>query len=85
MVPVAACGGACGGVEKLADLGPGEFLVAGVVDGLGQELLGLGDEAGQGVQVDGGVTEPVGGAEPGESVDRLGEDGQAVVAGGRGG
>jgi hypothetical protein len=28
----------------------GEFLVAGVVDGLGQGLLGLGDKAGQGVQ-----------------------------------
>src|SRR6516162_8589591 len=45
------CGG--GGAEELADLGPGEFLVAGVVDGLGQELLGLGDEAGQRVQADG--------------------------------
>jgi hypothetical protein len=41
-----------GGAEELADLGPGEFLVAGVVDGLGQELFGLGDEAGQGVQPD---------------------------------
>ena len=51
-----------GGVEELADLGPGEFLVAGVVDGVGQELLGLGDEAGQGVQPGGGVAEPVGGA-----------------------
>src|SRR5215831_17222511 len=74
--------GSGGGVEELAGLGPGEFLVAGVVDGLGQELLGLGDEAGQGVQVDGGVAEPVGGAQPGEGVDRLGEDGEAVVAGG---
>jgi hypothetical protein len=41
------------------------------VDGVGQELLGLGDEAGQGVEADGGVTEPVGGAEPGELVDGL--------------
>jgi hypothetical protein len=71
--------------KELADLGPGEFLVAGVVDGLGQELLGLGDEAGQGVQVDGGVTEPVAGAQPGEGVDRTGEDLQAVGAGGGGG
>ena len=55
------------------------------MDGLGQELLGLGDEAGQGVQPDGGVAEPVGGAQPGELVDRLGEDLQAVVAGGGGG
>ena len=54
------------------------------MDGLGQEVFGLGDQAGQGVQPDGGVAEPVGGAEPGEVVDRLGEDVQAVVAGGRG-
>jgi hypothetical protein len=46
---VAACRGGGGGAEELADLVPGEFLVAGVVDGLGQELLGLGDQAGQGV------------------------------------
>jgi hypothetical protein len=56
---MACSGGACrccgGGVEEVADLGPGEFLVAGVVDGLGQELLGLGDEAGWRVQMDGGV------------------------------
>jgi len=48
---------------------------------LGQELLGLGDEAGQGVQVDGGVAEPVGGALAGEVVDGLVEDLEAVVAG----
>jgi hypothetical protein len=82
---VAACCCGSGGAEELADLGPGEFLVAGVVDGLGQELAGLGDEAGQGVEVDGGVAEPVGGAQPGEVVDRVGEDLQAVVAGGGGG
>jgi len=50
----AGCGGG-GGVEELADLGPGELLVAGVADGLGQELFGLGAEAGQGVEADGGV------------------------------
>jgi hypothetical protein len=44
------CSGSGGGVEELVDLGPGQFLVAGVADSLGQELLGLGDEAGQGVQ-----------------------------------
>lgn len=55
------------------------------MDGLGQELFGLGDEAGQGVQPDGGVAEPVGGAEPGELVDRVGEDLEAVVAGRGGG
>jgi hypothetical protein len=38
---VAACGGGGGGAEELADLGPGEFVVAGVADGLGQELFGL--------------------------------------------
>jgi len=42
MVPVAACRGGSGDIEELADLGPGELLVAAVVDGLGQELLGLG-------------------------------------------
>jgi hypothetical protein len=34
-----------GGAEEFADLGPGELLVAGVMDGLGHKLLGLGDEA----------------------------------------
>ena len=38
-------------------LWPGEFLVVGVVDGPGQELLGLGGEAGQGVRMGGGVAE----------------------------
>ncbi|MGD0605032.1 MAG: hypothetical protein ABSA53_15710 [Streptosporangiaceae bacterium] len=47
---------------------------AGVVDGLGQELSGLGDQARQGVQPDGGVAEPVRGAEPDEVLDRFGED-----------
>jgi hypothetical protein len=70
-----------GGAEELADLGPGEFLVAGVVDGLGQQLLGLGDEAGQGAQPDGGVAEPVGGVQAGEVVDCIVEDLQAGVAG----
>jgi hypothetical protein len=36
-----------GCVEELAGLGPGEFLVLRVVDGLRQELFGLGDEAGR--------------------------------------
>jgi hypothetical protein len=80
-VPVAACRGGGGRAEEFADLGPGEFLVAGVVDGLGQELSGLGDEAGQRVQPDGGVAEPVGGASLGEAVDRLVEDVEAVVVG----
>jgi hypothetical protein len=71
-----------GGAEELADLGPGEFLVAGVVDGLGQELLGLGDEAGQGVEMDGGVAKPVGRADLSEAVDRVAENLEAVVAGG---
>jgi hypothetical protein len=52
------------------------------VDGLGQELVGLGDQAGQGVQPDGGVAEPVG--VPGELVDGLVEDLVAVLAGGGG-
>ena len=62
VVSVAArcCGSA--DAEEFAGLGPGEFLVWGVVDGRGQQLPGLGDEAGQGVQPDGGVAKPVGGA-----------------------
>ena len=80
MVPIAACGGGGGGAEELADLGPGEFLVAGVSDGLGQELRGRGDEAGQGVQPDGGIAGPVGGAAPGELAGGLVEDLEAVIA-----
>ena len=64
-------GGGGGGGGQLPDLGPGEFLVAGVVDGLGQKLFGLGDEAGQGVQPDGGVAESVGRAQRGQAVDGL--------------
>src|SRR5262249_30109934 len=41
--------------------------------------------AGRGVQPDGGVAGPVGGAQPGELVDRLVEDVEAVGAGGGGG
>jgi hypothetical protein len=57
---VAARRGGGGDVEELADLGPGEFLVAGVADGPGQELAGRGDQVGQGVQPDGGVAGPAG-------------------------
>ena len=61
------------------------LLIAGLADGGGEYLLGLGDEAGQGVQGDGTVAEPVGGAERGKGVDGLGEDGGAVgVDAGRG-
>jgi len=45
---VAACCRGGGGAQQFADLGPGEFLVAGVMDGLGQELCGLGDQGGDG-------------------------------------
>ena len=85
LVPVASRRRGGGDVEEFAGLRPGEFLVAGVVDGLGQELLSLGDEAGQGVEADAGVAEPVGRAEPGELVDGLVEDVVAVRAGGGGG
>jgi hypothetical protein len=51
------------------------------VDCPGQELSGLGDEAGEGVQADAGVAEPVGGALTGEAVDRFAEDLEAVLAG----
>jgi hypothetical protein len=53
-----------------------------VVDGLGQELAGRGDQVGQGVQPDGGVAEPAAGAEPGELTGGLVEDLVAVLAGG---
>ena len=58
-------------------------MISSIVDCLGQELLGLGDEAGKRVQADGGVAEPVGRALPGEGIDRFGEDLEAVVAGWR--
>jgi hypothetical protein len=48
------------GVEELAVWAQMSSCVAGVVDGLGQELVGLGDQAGQRVQPDGGIAEPVG-------------------------
>jgi len=78
MVPVPACCGCRGEVQELADFCPGVLLIAGLADGGGDNLLGLGDEAGQGVQCDGAVTEPVRGAQRGEGVDGLGEDGGAV-------
>src|SRR5260221_2898947 len=51
------------------------------MDGLREELPGLGDQAGQDVQANGGVAEPAGRAQPGEAVDRFVEDLAAVVAG----
>ncbi|HTT53537.1 MAG TPA: hypothetical protein VMH35_19260, partial [Streptosporangiaceae bacterium] len=47
---------------------------SGLVNSGGEHLLGPGDEAGQGVQPDRGVAEPVGGAQRGEGLDGLGED-----------
>jgi hypothetical protein len=44
----------------LADLVPCELLVAGVVDGVEEELAGLSGEAGEGVQSDAWVAEPEG-------------------------
>ena len=55
----ASCCRVGGQAEELADLGPGEALVAGVGDGLGQQCVGLGEQAGQGVQVDAAVPVPV--------------------------
>jgi hypothetical protein len=64
-----AAGGSLGGeAEELADLGPGEALVAGVCHGVGEHRSGLGEEAGEGVQVDAGVAEPVRGAQPGQGL-----------------
>ena len=61
-----------GEVEQLADFGPGVALVAGLADGGGDHLLGPGDEAGQGVQSDCAVAEPVRRAERGGGCRRLG-------------
>ena len=38
-------------------------------DDLGKQLLGLGEEAGEGVKSNSGVAEPVGGAQLAESLD----------------
>ena len=52
---------------------------------MGQELFGLGDQAGHGAraQADGGVAEPVGRAQPGELVNRVSEDLEVVGGGGQ--
>ena len=54
LVPVAAGGCGGGGVEELADLRPGEFLVAGLVDSLAKDELQLHADAGE--RVDGDVS-----------------------------
>jgi hypothetical protein len=46
--------------EQLADVGPGELLIAGGLDDLGKQLLG--EEAGVSVNGTPGVAESVGGA-----------------------
>ena len=52
--------GADPGLAARSDLlAQGRVPGRGVVDGLGQELFGLDDEAGQSVQPDGGIAEPV--------------------------
>src|SRR5258708_20309249 len=51
------------------------------MDGLREELPGLGDQAGQDVQANGGVAGPAGRAQPGEAVGRFVGDLAAVVAG----
>src|SRR5580704_869651 len=85
MVPVPACCGCRSEVEQLADLGPGVALVAGRVNGVGDHRVCLGDEAGQGVQPDRAVAEPVGGAKGGEGIDGFGDDaGAELVEEGRG-
>ena len=61
--------------------GPGVALVAGRVNGVGDHRVCLGDEAGEGVQPDRAIAEPVGGAQGGEGIDGLGEDGGAVGVG----
>lgn len=62
----------------MTDLGPGVALVAGGGDGFGECVVGLRDEAGEGVQDDRAVAKPVGGSQLREGVDGIGEDGGAV-------
>src|SRR6266700_7431878 len=78
MVAVSAGCGCRGEVEQLADFCPGVALIACLADGLGDHLLGLGDEAGEGMQADRAVAERVGGAQCGEGLEGFGEDGGAV-------
>ncbi len=59
--------------EEVGDAGPGARVVPGVGDGSGQALLGFGHEAGQQVQVGGGVAA---GAETSKRAD--GEDSMAA-------
>src|SRR5881396_2255684 len=78
MASVSTGGGGLRKTEELADLGPGEALVAGCGDGVGQHAVGLGDEAGEGVQADRAVAEPVRSAHSCQGFDGVGEDGGAV-------
>src|SRR6478672_9491142 len=79
MRPIATGWGGGRGVEQLADLVPGELLVACVADSVWEQTFGLGEQAGQGVQADAGVAEPVESAPAGEGVDGVGEDLEAVL------
>src|SRR5487761_1122531 len=78
-VAVPAGGGLRGKAEQPADVGPGVALIACLADGLGDHLLGLGDEAGQGVQADRAVAEPVRGAQRGEGAGGFGDDAGAEL------
>jgi len=59
-------------IEQSADFGPGVALIARLADGLGDHLLNLGDEAGQGVQADRAIARPVRGAQRGEGAGGFG-------------
>ena len=54
-------------------------MIACLADGLGDHLLGRGDEAGQGVQADRAVAEPVRGAQRGEAAGGFGDDAGAEL------
>ena len=78
---VLPCAGA-GDAEEVGDLGPGVVLVAGVGDGSGDALLGLGDEAGEEVEGGAGVAQRWESAKRAEGVDGVVEDAFGVFVGG---
>jgi hypothetical protein len=74
VVSVSARGGRRRKVEQPADFGLNMALIARLANGLGNDLLSLGDEAGQGVQVDRAIAKPVRGAQRSEGVGGFGDD-----------
>jgi hypothetical protein len=64
--------------EQLADVGPSELMVAGVLDDLGKEAVGLAPGVWREREPNSDVAEPVGPAQLAETLDSLLEDGRAM-------